>query len=125
MHTLFVEAGIIGGIASFFSDKALEAFGAILLVFVGVLTKRYIVPLLKSAQARQTAEHVLTIADDVTDYFAEKFPTAHWSVWLDRAIDKIIEVTGVSRGPAERAAMAAISRKKEKIVSQQKIQAQT
>jgi hypothetical protein len=53
------------------------------------------------------------IADDVTDYFRLKFPSAHWSVWLDRAVDKIIEITGVGRNAAERAAKAAMVRKKD------------
>jgi hypothetical protein len=71
--------------------------------------------LLKTTLARQTADHLLIIADDVTDYFAAKFPGAHWSVWLDRAIDKIIDVTGVGRGPAERAARASLNRKIDKL----------
>jgi hypothetical protein len=53
------------------------------------------------------------IADDVTDYFRLKYPSAHWSVWLDRAVDKIIDVTGVGKNAAERAAKAAVARKKD------------
>jgi hypothetical protein len=111
VQILTLQAGLLGSLSHFFSDRALEALGAILLIAVAILTKRYIVPLLKTAQLRQTAQHILVIADDVTDYFRSKFPTAHWSVWLDRAVDKIIEITGVGREPAERAARAAIARK--------------
>lgn len=113
-----IEAGIFSGITNFVSDRAFEAMGAILLIAVAMLTKKYILPLLVTAQAKQTAKHLLIIADDVTDYFAEKFPGAHWSIWLDRAVDKIIEITGVGRGPATRAAKASIHRKKEDLISQ-------
>lgn len=114
MDKLFIiEAGLFSGITNFISNRAFEAMGAILLIAIAMLTKKYIVPLLVTAQAKQTAKHLLIIADDVTDYFAEKFPSAHWSVWLDRAVDKIIEITGVGRGPAIRAAKAVIHRKKD------------
>ena len=107
-----IEAGLLSGVVNFFSDRVFEAMGAILLIAVAMFTKKYIVPLLVTAQAKQTAKHLLIIADDVTDYFVEKFPGAHWSVWLDSAVDKIIEITGVGREPATRAAKASIHRKK-------------
>lgn len=112
-----IKAGLLGGIGEFISDQSLSAIGALILLVVGMVTKKYLIPLLKTAQAKQTAGHVLIIADDVTDYFAEKFPSAHWSVWLDRAVDKIIDVTGVNRGPAERAARASICRKKDRVIT--------
>jgi len=111
-----IKAGLLSGIGRFITDQSLSAIGALMVLGIGIIAKKYLVPLLKTAQAKQTAGHVLIIADDVTDYFAEKFPSAHWSVWLDRAIDKIIEVTGVNRGPAERAVRASISRKKSRLV---------
>ena len=112
---LVIQAGLLGTLNNILTDRALEAMGAIFLMAIGILTKKYIIPLLKTALARQTAEHVLAIADDVTDYFSAKFPNAHWSNWLDRAVDKIIEVTGVGKGPAERAARAVINRKQVKM----------
>lgn len=115
---LVFKAGIFSSVAGFFSNRAFEAMAAILLLAVAMFTKKYIVPLLVTAQARQTAEHLLVIADDVTDFFAAKFPEAHWSVWLDRAVDKIIAITGVGKGPATRAAKASIQRKKEKVGGQ-------
>jgi hypothetical protein len=108
---IVIKAGIFDIIGNFFNQRALEAIGAIILIVVGIFTKRYIVPLLKSRAARETADHLLIIADDVTDYFAQKYPGAHWSIWLDRAVDKIIEITGVGRETATRAARAIIFRK--------------
>jgi hypothetical protein len=112
MHELIViKAGIFDSIGGFFNDRALEALGAIILIAIAIFTKRYIVPLLQTQVARETADHILIIADDVTDYFAQKYPGAHWSIWLDRAIDKIIEITGVGRETATRVTRAAIYRK--------------
>ena len=112
---LTINAGVLDGITGFFGAWAYEALAAILLVVVGMITKKYIIPLLKTMHARQTAEYILILADDITDYFAEKYPNAHWSNWLDRAVDKIINVTGIGEGPAERAVRASIGRKKDRI----------
>ena len=123
MHEIIVvKAGLLSGLVNFLSDQAVEAAGALLILALGLLVKKYVVPLLKTELARQTAHHVLIIADDVTDYFAEKYPEAHWSVWLDRAIDKVIDVTGVGRGPAERALTAAVNRKKIRILPERALQ---
>lgn len=113
-HIIY-QAGVFDSLFNFLGTGGIEALGALLILAAGIIAKKYLVPLLKTALARQTAHHVLIIADDVTDYFAEKFPNAHWSVWLDRAIDKIIDVTGVGRGPAERAVRATINRKKTRL----------
>jgi hypothetical protein len=112
MHELIViKAGFFDIFGNFLNQRALEALGAIILILVGIFTRRYLVPLLKTQAARETADHLLIIADDVTDYFAQKYPGAHWSIWLDRAIDKIIEITGVGREAATRATRASIYRK--------------
>jgi hypothetical protein len=108
---IIIKAGLFDFIGKFFSQQALDALGALILIGVAIFAKQYIVPLLKTQQARETAQHILVIADDVTDYFAQKFPNAHWSIWLDRAVDKIIDITGVGRETANRAARAAIQRK--------------
>ena len=91
--------------------ESLAAVGAILMIYIGIMAKKYLVPLLAIQRNREVAEYVLIIADDVTDYFVMKYPNAHWSVWLDRAIDRIIEITGVGRDTAERVAKAAMARK--------------
>ena len=104
---------VFSWLGGFLSDKSLGAIGAILMIYIGVLAKKYLVPLLKIQKNREVAEYILVIADDVTDYFRLKFPSAHWSVWLDRAVDRIIEITGVGRDVAERVARASVMRKGE------------
>ena len=61
----------------------------------------------RAACLYQKAVYIQAIADDVIDYFRLKYPCAHWSVWLDRAVDRIIEITEVKRDTADRVAKAA------------------
>lgn len=107
----YIPAGLFSWIGDILTEKSLAAVGTILMIYLGYLIKKEIIPFLKLKRNREIAGHILVIADDVTDYFRLKFPSAHWSVWLDRAVDKIIEVTGVGKNAAERAAKAAIARK--------------
>ncbi len=106
-----LNASIFSWLGGLLTEKSLAALGAILMVYLGFLIKKEILPLLQVKQNREVAEYILVIADDVTDYFKLKFPNSHWSVWLDRAVDKIIEITGVGKEVADRAARAAVSRK--------------
>ncbi len=106
-----IQADIFSWLGNLLSEKSLAAAGAILMIYIGILARKYLVPLLAIQRNREVAEYVLIIADDVTDYFVMKYPNAHWSVWLDREIDRIIEITGVGRETAERVAKAAIARK--------------
>jgi len=57
------------------------------------------------------AEYVLLIADEVTDQLVAKYPQNELVRWLDVAVDKIMEITGVSKDVATRAAQAALARK--------------
>lgn len=109
----FVEASIFSWVGDMLSEKSLAAIGTMLMLYLGYVIKKEVLPLLKVKRNREMASHILIIADDVTDYFRLKFPNAHWSVWLDKAVDRIIESTGVGRNVAGRAAKASIARKKE------------
>jgi hypothetical protein len=113
----FLEANLLSWAKDFLTERSLAALGAILLIYLGVVIKKKMLPLLEVRRNREIAEYLLVIADDVTDYFRLKFPTSHWSVWLDKAIDRIIEITGVGRDTAERAAKASLIRKQQAIVS--------
>lgn len=108
---IHATASLLSWVGDVLSEKSLAAIGTLLMLYFGYVIKKEILPLLQVKRNREIAEHLLVIADDVTDYFRIKFPGAHWSVWLDKAVDKIIEVTGVGRGAAGRAARAAVSRK--------------
>jgi len=75
------------------------------------LSKKFLVPTLKSNTNKNVAEHLLIIADDVTDYLSMKYPDKPWLEWLDIAVDEIAKITGVSDETARRAAQAAMRRK--------------
>lgn len=109
--TDLLNAGIFSWIGSILTDKSLAALGTILMIYLAYIVRKEIVPLLQIKKNKELAGYILVIADDVTDYFRLKFPSAHWSVWLDRAVDKIIEITGVEREVAGRALRAAVARK--------------
>jgi hypothetical protein len=108
---IYAEASLFSWIADMLSEKTLAAIGAVLMIYLGYIIRKEILPILKIKRNRELASHLLLIADDVTDYFRLKFPKAHWSVWLDKAVDRIIDITGVGREVAGRAARASISRK--------------
>jgi hypothetical protein len=105
------QAGIFSFLGDFLTAQSVAAVGSLLMIYLAYIVKKELVPLLKAKRNREIARHVLTIADDVTDYFRSKFPTAHWSVWLDRAVDRVIEITEVDREVAERVARASVTRK--------------
>ena len=104
-------SGIFSWFGDILSEKSIAAIASILMFYIGVVIKREIIPLLKVKRNREIADHILVIADDVTDYFKLKFPNAHWSIWLDKAVDKIIKITGSNRQVANRAARASVARK--------------
>jgi hypothetical protein len=111
INQTILSAGIFGWVGDILGEQSIAAIGAILMFYLGVIIKREIVPLLKVKRNREIAAHILVIADDVTDYFRLKFPNAHWSIWLDKAVDKIIDITGSNRQVANRVARASVARK--------------
>ena len=111
MQIDLINAGMFDWINTLLSEKSIAAIGAILMFYIGMIIKKELVPLLEIRRNKEIADHILIIADDVTDYFRLKFPNAHWSIWLDKAVDKIMDITGSNRQTANRAARASVSRK--------------
>ena len=117
---VYTSASLFSWVGDMLSEKSLAALGAVLMFYLAYIIRKELLPLLQIKRNREIAEHLLVIADDVTDYFRVKFPSAHWSVWLDKAVDKIIEITGVGRDTAGRAARAAVARKSDPAVGVKK-----
>ena len=88
-----------------------SGMGGLVLVVLGWMVKRYLVPVLVTERTRKLAQHILLIADEVTDYFLQKYPDKDWVEWIDKAVDKIMEITGISREVADRAVRAALERR--------------
>ncbi len=111
---LLFSIPIIGSILEFLAGNIIElagGIGALLMTCLAWLAKKYLVPLLKTEQRRRYAEFIAAIADEVTDELRQKYPGKSWAVYIDEAVDKIIEVCKIDPEIARRAAMAAISRK--------------
>ena len=106
-----ILAGLFSFIGGLLTEKSFAALGTILMIYLGYFIRKELIPFLKVKRNKEMAQHVLIIADDVTDYFRLKFPQAHWSVWLDRAVDRIIDITGIGKDGARRAAQASVARK--------------
>lgn len=102
---------IFSSFGSWLTHNTFQALGAILLLLLGWVAQKYLVPYLNTELKKKMAEYVLLIADEVTDQLVAKYPQNELLKWLDQAVDKIMEITGVSKEVATRAAQAAFARK--------------
>jgi hypothetical protein len=107
----FIESTIFSAFGNWVTNNTFEALGAILLLLLGWAVKNYLVPYLNTELKKKMAEYILLIADEVTDQLVAKYPKNELLKWLDQAVDKIMEITGVSEEVATRAAQAALARK--------------
>ncbi len=96
---------------SAFGGTIPQALGAILLLLLGWVVKKYLIPYFNTELKKKMAEYILLIADEVTDELVAKYPKNELLRWLDQAVDKIMEITGVSEEVATRAVQAALARK--------------
>jgi hypothetical protein len=103
---------IFSSFSTWLTHNTLETLGAILLLLLGWVVKKYMIPFLNTELKKRMAEYILLIADEVTDQLVAKYPKNELLKWLDQAVDKIMEITGVSKEVATRAAQAALARKR-------------
>jgi hypothetical protein len=104
-------ANVFFALGEWIAANTLQALGGLFIVLLGWAIKKYLIPFLNTEIRKKLAEYVLIIADEVTDQLAAKYPKNEVLRWVDLAVDKIIEVTGVSKEVATRAAQAALARK--------------
>ena len=102
---------IFSALGDWVTANTFQTLGAILLLLSGWAVKKYLIPFLDTELKKKMAEYVLLIADEVTDQLVAKYPQNELFRWLDQAVDKIMEITGVSKEVATRAAQAALARK--------------
>jgi hypothetical protein len=102
---------IFTALGDWVTTNTFHALGAILLLVLGWAVKKYLIPFLDTELKKKMAEYVLLIADEVTDQLVAKYPRNELLKWLDQAVDRIVEITGVSKEVATRAAQAALARK--------------
>ena len=106
-----LATGAYAGVFGWMKDKAIAGIGGLIVLVIGWLAGKYLVPWLNTEFRKSMAKYILLIADEITDYLRLKYPDKKWTEWLDEAVDKLIEVTGVSKEVAERAIKASIARK--------------
>jgi hypothetical protein len=105
------HAGVSEEAVPTLKEFLMEIIGLVSLTALAWLSKKFILPALKSNTNKNVAEHLLIIADDVTDFLSAQYPDEPWIEWLDEAVDEIRRITGASEETARRAAQAAIRRK--------------
>jgi len=94
---------------------SLQGLLGLFLILLGWAVKKYLVPWLGQGFKLAIAKQIIVIADDVTDYFVQKYPDSKPAEWIDKAIDKIREIIGpkqISKNVAKRAVAGALERKK-------------
>ena len=97
--------------SSIFTGPVEWGIGGLIMILVAWVVKKHLLPFLDTEVKKKMAEYVLLIADEITDQLVAKYPDKKVWVYLDRAVDKIMEVCGVKREVAARAAGASFSRK--------------
>jgi uncharacterized membrane protein len=102
---------ILPTLGDWMTSNTFQALGALFLLLLGWVVKKYLIPFLDTELKKKMAEYVLLIADEVTDQLVAKYPQNELFRWLDQAVDKIMEITGVSNEVATRALEAALARK--------------
>jgi len=105
---------ILSSVLQFVADNIIGLAGGVGAMFMVVLTylaRTYLVPFLELEHRRRYATYIATIADEVTDDLVRRYPDKAWLKYIDEAVDKIIDVCGIDREIAERAASAALLRK--------------
>ena len=93
------------------SGSIVSLLGSLGLVMASYVAKKYVIPFLSVGQRQKYAEYLAAIADDVTDELRAKYPDKEWLAHLDEAVDRLIEICGVSRDIARRVVMASVARK--------------
>ena len=99
-------------------NQNLAAFGSFLdilgsagIMLIGYVANRFVIPFLKIGKRQKYAEYIARIADDVTDELRTKYPNKNIIVFIDEAVDLIVEIAGISPEIARRAISASIARK--------------
>lgn len=88
-----------------------EAFLGLLIVIIMWVVGKYLAPYLKTEKRLKYAEWIAKIADEVTDDLLGRYPTNTWAKFFDDAVDKVMEICGIKKEVASRAATAALKRK--------------
>jgi hypothetical protein len=93
------------------ANSWLGILGSTALMLAAYLAKKYIIPFLQAGKRQKVAEVIAVVAEDVVDELRQKYPDKEWLTHLDKAIDSLAAICGVSPDIAERAVRASAARK--------------
>jgi hypothetical protein len=82
----------------------LKAGIPLLMLVIGFLVGKFIRPWIEAKPSRLSrASEIALIADRVTDEMRLIAPAAHWSEWIDEAVDRVIAACGLPDADDSRA----------------------
>jgi hypothetical protein len=87
-------------------------FVAVLTALIVWLAKAYLVPFLATGRAKNYAEWIAKIADEVTDDLVKKYPGSRIASFANDAVDEVMKICDIQKTTAQRAVNAALQRKK-------------
>jgi hypothetical protein len=93
------------------TDSWLGPLGSVALLLATYVAKKYVIPFLQVGKRQRYAQFIAAIADEVTDDLRSKYPNKQWLKHLDEAVDRLIQICGVTPEIARRAVRAAAARK--------------
>lgn len=96
---------LIGGLV----EKYWAQIGMLVVLYAA---KKWVVPLLQTAKAKEKAQLIAQIADDVTDELVASYPKSELWSFLDKAVDKVKEVCKIKDPQVARRAMSAALKRK-------------
>ncbi len=88
----------------------LGVLGSVGVLLAGNAIRKYVLPFLRVGKRHKYAQYIGMIADEVTDDLRALYPEKEWLKHLDDAVDRLIEICGVSTDIARRAVNAAVGR---------------
>ena len=85
--------------------------GSVGLALTAHIARKYIIPFLKIGKRQRYAGYIATIADEITDDLRTRHPNKQWLQHMDEAVDRLIDICGISPEIARRAIRASAARK--------------
>lgn len=87
---------------------------ALILFIISWAAKKWMIPFLNTGLKKKMAEYILLMADEITDELVAKYPDKQVWLYVDQAVDKLMNIVGLKKKQkeaAKRAIEASLARK--------------